>query len=80
MFTLDRIMEVWCSMLNLLKGAELKLAQQNMLRQKKKKIFVLARGQISVSAFKEVFYGRGEVILWGSPKISSILVGLSHHS
>ena len=41
MFTLDRIMEVGCSMLNLLKGAELKLAQQNMLRQKKKKLFWL---------------------------------------
>ena len=41
MFTLDRITEVGCSMLNLLKGAELKLAQQNMLRQKKKKLFWL---------------------------------------
>lgn len=57
-------MEVGCSMLNLLKGAELKLAQKKHVEAKKKKI-VLARGQISVSAFKEVFYGRGEVIFMG---------------
>lgn len=66
-------------MQNLLKGTELKLEQQNMLRQQQQKI-ILARGQISMSAFNEVFYGRGQVILWRSPKISSILGVLSHHS
>lgn len=80
MFTLHRIIEVGCSVQNLLKGAELKPEQQNMLRQQQQKNYFLARGQISVSAFKEVFYGRGQVILWRSPKISSILGVLSHHS
>lgn len=68
MFTLDRIIEVECSMQNLVKGIELKLEQQNMLRQQQQKI-ILARGQISVSAFKEVFYGRrGKLFYGGIPK------------
>lgn len=73
-------MEVVCSMLiKPVERCRVKTCTKKHVEAKKKKI-VLARGQISVSAFKEVFYGRQEIILWGSPKISSILVVLSHHS
>lgn len=55
-------MEAGCSMQNLFKSTESKTEQQQNMFEKKIQ-HVLARGQISVSALKEVFYGRRERIL-----------------
>lgn len=73
-------MEVGCSMLNLLKGAELNLAQKKHVEAKKKKKLFWLEAKFLCQHLRRCFMGGGKLFLWGSPKISTILVVLSHHS